>query len=738
MIQSFKNIPIRYKLITSFGLVIAINAVFGVFSLRIMRQLGDLVNVTYDKALMSGTFAQAAKFNFAIYDAQTRAGLFADDANEFRKAISRSEKALETLEEDLVVVSERTLSDKSNALIDDVRPALTFLRTRHSELTLQKKLSLGTQSREHAMGLVKSWNEAIGKSGLYRKLTALYDDAAELGYEFRMASEEKTQKIIYQSLAILVSCIVISLLLSFAVAYFLILPLFRLNSVCKKVADGDYTVRASVGSLDELGMLASSFNSMLTTIQKKDENIAALLASLPFGLFYIDEQGSISKERSPATNKLFEDFENYANLLDFFSAHNVSTHTVADILKATFQKLLPFNSAVFLFPDRIETQVGAEVRTIQLTYKPHYGPKKKLERIILLAEDVTEKNRALDESRSLTERVERISKVAADIPGFKEFLQATAKLYDSTLAQLGHPQQSADLARDLHSLKGLLGVYAFTACAASIHDFESHLLTGTAGSVDSLRAELNSSRTMFDEQSRDILEVLTIDAARELKYFDAKKISHLKQIVLDEGNQRILRLISELDRFPLSKVFVKYGTHAQSVVKKFDDKKVNVSFAASDEISFDEAQRLDSALVHLLNNSIDHGIETSLQRREVGKSDTGEIRITCRRKSDEGLELKLSDDGQGINVERLVAKAVEHNIMTPQEAQSASNERKLNLIFAAGLSTKDEASSVSGRGVGMDAVKSYIESLGGSIELHSQLHVGTTFVIHVPPLEKNP
>lgn len=76
--------------------------------------------------------------------------------------------------------------------------------------------------------------------------------------------------------------------------------------------------------------------------------------------------------------------------------------------------------------------------------------------------------------------------------------------------------------------------------------------------------------------------------------------------------------------------------------------------------------------------------------------------------------------------------------MTPQEAQSASNERKLNLIFAAGLSTKDEASSVSGRGVGMDAVKSYIESLGGSIELHSQLHVGTTFVIHVPPLEKNP
>jgi|GEM_PF-4139187 len=729
MIQRFKDFPIRHKLIVSFGLIIAINAVFGVFSLSVMRQLGELVNVTYDKALMSGTFAQAAKFNFAVYDAQTRAALFAAEAEDFSKLIAHSQRAFETLDEDLVVVSERALGLKSQELIDELRPALTELHKTQAKLIQQKTDLLRTQNR--SLQLVDEWNTAILKAALDRKLTALYDDAAELGYQFRMTSEEKNQKSLYLSLAILIGCIAVSLLLSFVVAYFLILPLVRLASVCGKVAQGDYSLRATVEAKDEIGELANSFNTMLVTIQKKDENIAALLESLPFGLFYIDELGRISRERSPATERIFKNFGSYENLEAFFRDHAVGTETIGDILRATFQKLLPFKSAVFLFPDHVTVQEGLTARTIQLSYRPQYGPKKKLERLILLAEDVTEKNKAMAESRSLTERVERISKVAADVPGFKGFIVAAGRIFDSADAKLGPAQDSVGLARDLHSLKGLLGMYAFTSCAAAIHDIEANIHSSPV-------TELRRARETFEHQARDSFEVLTVDVTQDLKYFDSAKIARLKQIVSDEGNQRILRLLGELDRFPLAVVFGKYVNHTQAIAKKFEDKKVGLTFTDSDEISFEEAQRLDAALVHLLNNSIDHGLEPVARRRELGKNETGEICIVCRRRDDQGLELKVSDDGQGINAELLVAKAVASNAMTEQEAAAASHESKLNLIFRAGLSTKDEASQISGRGVGMDAVKSYIESLGGSIQLQTELNRGTTFIIHVPPLEMHP
>lgn len=734
MIRRFRDFSIRYKLVISFALIIAINAVFGVFSLSVMREMGELVNVTYDKALMSGTFAQAAKFNFAVYDGQMRQALLAASPEDFSRAVSRANKELETLDEDLEVVKDRALGPKSRELIAALRPSLERIRRRQQELVERKRSALAAgRGQVSSSELLAEWSQEVTGTGLYRKLTALYDDAAELGYRFRLQSEEKNQRSLYLAVGILAGCLGVSLLLSFMVAYVLILPLFRLTSVCRKVSQGDYGVRAAVEAKDEVGELASSFNTMLQTIQQKDDSIAALLEALPIGLFYVDAQGVISKERSPATDRIFANFASYTTLHEFYRDHGVDTARIDEVLQATFQKLLPFSSAVFLFPDHVVSESEDSARTVQITFRPRYGAKKKLERLIILAEDVTEKNQAIEEGRRQAERVERISKVAGDVAGFNDFLTAAADLFDRTHALLARPQ-GADpaLARDLHSLKGLLGIYAFKSCAAAVHELESKLLEEDGGPRADLREDLKTIRTLFTEHATDTKQVLLLEATRDLKFVDGAKLQQLQGHVAQGGDSATKRLVAELDRFPVSVVFEKYATHATALARKLDDKRVDLVFAESDELSYAEAKCFDPALVHILNNSIDHGLETTARRREVGKSDAGQVRIRCRRTRDEGLELEISDDGKGIDTELLVAKAIAARALTDEQARTATQETKLGLIFHAGLSTKEQASEVSGRGVGMSAVKSHVEALGGRIDLHSELGSGTRFVIHLP------
>jgi signal transduction histidine kinase/HAMP domain-containing protein len=738
MVQTLKNIPLKFKLITCFLLIISINAISGLMSLRIMEQLGELVNVTYDKALMSGTFAQAVKFNFSQHDLEIRSALMAEDADDYRKHLLKSKKAYSTLKEDLLVVEERSLSPKSAGLIQEINLQLIEIQKLSAEVLSKKEALLANKnSSMEAFELEKSWEDNRAKSGLYRKLTALYDESAEVGYHFRLSSEEKNKKNFTRTVIILFSCIGISLILSIIVSYLIISPLFKLRTVTNKVGEGDYSVRAEVTSKDELGSLAFSFNHMLDTIQEKSENISSLLSSLPFGLFYFDEKGTISKERSQSTDILFKNFSQYKDLKDFFGDHHCSTKQTADILKAVFQGLLPFNSAVFLFPDMIKAGTPENERTIQLSYKPKYGPKKKLEKVILLAEDITEKIRAQDESRVLTERVDRVSKVSTDIAGFKEFLPAVREYYLSIERLLdGDPVANlTELKRELHSLKGMLGIYSFKACASEVHELESVISEGILGKIPECIERATISRGLFEEQAEDITLLLALNNDSGLKYYDVNKINIIRNIAEVEHNHRLIQAILDLDKFPIHKVFAKYSNYAQAIAEKLEDKKVRIVFLPSDEVSYEEVQRLDSVLVHVLNNSIDHGIESRYERTELHKDEVGEIRISCLRNKDQSLEFKISDDGKGINGEYLLEKAVKMGIIPVSRLNDVTEDEKINLIFASGLSTKDESSEVSGRGIGMDAVKTYLESLGGSIKLYTELGVGTTFSLKVPALD---
>jgi two-component system chemotaxis sensor kinase CheA len=142
-------------------------------------------------------------------------------------------------------------------------------------------------------------------------------------------------------------------------------------------------------------------------------------------------------------------------------------------------------------------------------------------------------------------------------------------------------------------------------------------------------------------------------------------------------------------------------------------------------------EALADPLVHLVRNAVDHGIEPPDEREKKGKPREGTVSLSAQQEGDHIL-LSIEDDGAGMDPEKLRSKAVEKGLMDAETAARLENKECFNLIFMAGFSTKDEISDISGRGVGMDVVKTRITQLNGSLDIDSELGKGSLLTIKVP------
>ena len=161
-------------------------------------------------------------------------------------------------------------------------------------------------------------------------------------------------------------------------------------------------------------------------------------------------------------------------------------------------------------------------------------------------------------------------------------------------------------------------------------------------------------------------------------------------------------------------------------------KQVMVDFEGGDvELDREMVEMVRDPLTHIVRNAIDHGIEKPVDRLMAGKREIGLLRFAARQSGNQ-ISLVISDDGNGIDTDRLAAKAVDAGLRTPQEIAAMDERARLDLIFEPGLSTADQVSSVSGRGVGMDVVRANILKIGGSIEVSSTPKDGTSFYLKLP------
>ena len=182
---------------------------------------------------------------------------------------------------------------------------------------------------------------------------------------------------------------------------------------------------------------------------------------------------------------------------------------------------------------------------------------------------------------------------------------------------------------------------------------------------------------------------------------------------------------------PIEKIFNRFPRMVRDLSKELN-KEIRLEMSGEEtEVDRTVIDEIGDPLIHIIRNSIDHGIETPENRIKQGKPKEGTV-ILKAYPDGNNVVIEVIDDGGGINVNEVKEKAISKGIVTEEEAEMFSSEDIVNLLFLPGFSTSEEVSDVSGRGVGLDVVKSKIEAINGSVEIISEINVGTNFIIRIP------
>ncbi|SET07930.1 two-component system, chemotaxis family, sensor kinase CheA [Oceanobacillus limi] len=190
-------------------------------------------------------------------------------------------------------------------------------------------------------------------------------------------------------------------------------------------------------------------------------------------------------------------------------------------------------------------------------------------------------------------------------------------------------------------------------------------------------------------------------------------------------------LMLSMRMVPVEQVFNRFPRMVRGITKELG-KEIDLEITGADtELDRTVIDEIGDPLVHLIRNSLDHGIESPQKRKEVGKSETGKVSLRAFH-SGNHVFIEIEDDGGGINREKVEAKAIENGLLSAEHSEVLSDEEIYQMIFSSGFSTADQISDISGRGVGLDVVRSKIESLGGNIIVESEPGKGSKFSIQLP------
>jgi len=302
---------------------------------------------------------------------------------------------------------------------------------------------------------------------------------------------------------------------------------------------------------------------------------------------------------------------------------------------------------------------------------------------------------------------------------------------------------------------------------------EVQILEKTSGNreteEDTVKEEKTSEKTVEGEAKEDSVKTVAADTAKQIERKTVRKVQsirvsmerldelmnlvgelviykiRLNQLSAQLQRKDLLETASSIDRItnelretvmqtrmvPVSQVFSRFPRMVRDISHSLGKEIDLVIEGGEIEVDRTVLDEIGEPLVHLLRNSIDHGIETPSEREKAGKKPRGIIHLTARRERGQ-IVIEVGDDGRGIDPNKIRETAIKKGILTPQEAENLNEKDLLALIFSPGFSTANKVTDTSGRGVGMDVVRTKIEALGGSVHLDSTPGEGTRVTLHLP------
>lgn len=322
------------------------------------------------------------------------------------------------------------------------------------------------------------------------------------------------------------------------------------------------------------------------------------------------------------------------------------------------------------------------------------------------------------------------------------FSEETSQMLNRLDQETKKPSESFsydEVFRDLHTLKGGAALFSIKNLADNAHQAENILSELRLSWSEQNRTalikkvkELHADFTHFKKQTEEVLGSKSLQQERTIeiplsRLFALSESLRAHEMPTPEAATEVLHLAMR----PASEILGFYNDVLEQTAAKLDKKIAPLKFQSDLQILPEPYQNLFGTFVHLFRNAVDHGIETPDYRLEQGKPESGIITIDFKLLGQyplQNMQILISDDGHGISPEKIRSKMQEKGLNT----QNLSDEDVLQTIFNAHFSTSENVTDISGRGVGLDAVKESAEKMGGRVWVASEKNKGTQFFIEVP------
>lgn len=474
-------------------------------------------------------------------------------------------------------------------------------------------------------------------------------------------------------------------------------------------------------------------------ITRLNQQMKALLDSLSQGFLIFDKDGKCLEVSSRACETVLECQPSGKNIWDIMKVPEKKVSGFKRWMSTVFDELLPFPDLVALAPQEFPHSEG---KTISLEYFPLRGDAGKIEGVVVMASDITSLVEARRQAAEEREHASMIIKLIKNKKEISRFVREAQSLLSHLRVSLKEPAETwsrEELYRILHTVKGGSASFSVTKTAEFCHQAEQILTEykteptpEKARSLQSKCTEVESSFQEYIQSTKDILGEKGLSETRFVEMPVPELMTVIQKVSdWEKGQDLAFHLLKSYIMEPIGAFFEPYKELVQSVAQK-EGKLVEELKLHNDSLPVlpEVYSPLLACLVHAFRNGIDHGIETPEIRQAAGKPEAGKIEVffEITKKDHEHLQIKIVDDGGGINPDRIRNKLKEKGL--PVEGKN--DHQIIQHIFDSEFSTRDVVTETSGRGVGMDAILSAAKALGGKAWVDSVVGKGTTLWIEVP------
>ncbi|HET7539106.1 MAG TPA: AAA family ATPase [Polyangiaceae bacterium] len=450
-------------------------------------------------------------------------------------------------------------------------------------------------------------------------------------------------------------------------------------------------------------------------LEGRNADMRRVLDTVTQGLITIDPEGCMAAERSAAAERWFGDFQAGDSFADYMSRTDPA---FADWFSAAFpmyiEDILPTDVAISQLPTRL---LKGE-REYRVTYLPVLSATAAAGLLIAI-DDVTDLLQRARAEADLKEQLALFRKLEQDRVATLGFFKEGAQI----VATLQRPsEEPVTLKRALHTLKGNAAMLELTLLADRCHQAEEAVMQG-AGFAEAIVPVLARWKELLG--MRDALagsgateDRVEVERAAVLRLIQRVEIGAPAQDVSKE----LVRWTLQRLEYPLRRL----GEYATSVARRLHKAEAEVTITDGGLFGDPNAmQPLSSVLVHLIRNAIDHGFESASERAQRGKTAVNSLRLEARLEQGH-VVFQVSDDGHGIDWQQIRAICAERGL------PNATHDELVAALVSPGFTTRGDVSDTSGRGIGLSAVLTEIQRLGGTLGVDSQLGGGCTWLIRVP------